>query len=378
MEKQQAASIKEYFITHKEEFLSDLHEFVSAESPSNDKEYANRCCDVLCGIVKRRLGAEGKRFPQDEFGDHVMFEIGSGARKFILIGHYDTVWDVGAKPTVFEGNFIKGPGIFDMKFGIISSIWSLKAVFDMNLPFDDKTVYLLYNSDEEVGSPTSKPIMLENAQQYEAALVLEPSFNGGIKTERKGVGVINVEITGLASHSGSNYEAGISAIDEAAKIVEYLHSLTDLEKGTTVNVGTIKGGTRRNVVAAECSMLVDFRVKTAAEGDMLLEKVSQIKPSREGIKLDIKASLERPPFEKTPGNMALYKKLEEVAADMDIEIFDIATGGASDGNFTSYAGIPTIDGLGAVGDGGHALSEYVDVDKSLERTMLLCGYWVEL
>ncbi|MCL2564953.1 MAG: M20 family metallopeptidase [Defluviitaleaceae bacterium] len=378
MEKQLANQIKEYFITHKADLLADLHEFVAADSPSNDKEYANRCCDVLCGIVKRRLGVEGKRFPQEEFGDHVMFKIGDGGKKFILIGHYDTVWDVGAKPTVFEGNIVKGAGVFDMKYGIISSIWSLKAVFDLKLPFDDKTVYLLYNSDEEVGSPTSKPIILENAEQYEAALVLEPSFNGGIKTERKGVGTVDVHITGLASHSGSNHEAGISAIDEAARITGYLHSLTDYEKGTTVNVGIIKGGTRRNVVAAECSLTVDFRVKTAVEGDKLLEKISLIKPSREGIKLDIKANLERPPFEKTPGNMALYKKLEELAKDMDLEIFDIATGGASDGNFTSYAGIPTIDGLGAVGDGGHALSEYVDVEKSLERTVLLCGYWTKL
>jgi len=378
MEKQLANQIKEYFVTHKEDLLADLRELVTAESPSNNKEYANRCCDVLCGIVKRRLGAEGKRFPQEEFGDHVMFKIGEGARKFILIGHYDTVWDVGAKPIVFEGNIAKGSGIFDMKFGIISSIWSLKAVFDLKLPFDDKTVYLLYNSDEEVGSPTSKPIILENSEQYEAALVLEPSFNGGIKTERKGVGIVNVKITGLASHSGSNPEAGISAIDEAAKITQYLHSLNDFEKGTTVNVGIINGGTRRNVVAAECSMLVDLRVKTGLEGDKLLEKIALIKPSREGIKLDINASIERPPFEKTQGNMALYKKLQEAAEDMDIEIFDIATGGASDGNFTSFAGIPTIDGMGAVGDGGHALSEYIDIDKSIERTVLLCGYWTKL
>lgn len=377
MDKQTAARIKEYFANHKEDILADLHELVIAESPSNNKEYANRCCDILCGIVKRRLGIEGKRFPQAEHGDHIIFQIGNGARKCLLIGHYDTVWDVGAKPTVFEGNIVKGPGIFDMKYGIISSIWSLKAVFDLQLPFD-KTVYLLYNSDEEVGSLTSKPLILEYVKHCEAALILESSFKGGIKTERKGVGDVEIDITGLASHAGSNYEAGISAIDEAAKIITYLHSLTNLEKGTTVNVGIISGGTRNNVVAANCRLNVDFRVKTVEESDKLLEKINGIKPSREGLTVKINAELNRPPFEKTPGNMALYKKLAEVASLMDIEIFEVATGGGSDGNFTSYAGVATIDGLGAVGDGSHAMHEYVDVDKSLERTVLLCAYWVEL
>jgi len=376
MDKQTSNRIKEYFTTHKEELIADLIELVNAESPSNNKEYANRCCDVLCRIVEKRLGVTGKRFPQDEFGDHVMFKIGDGARKSLLIGHYDTVWDVGTKPTVREGNIIKGSGVFDMKFGIISSIWSLKAMFDLGLPLD-RTVHLFYNSDEEVGSPTSKPIMLENSEQYESAVILEPAFRGGIKTERKGVGIIDITITGLASHAGSNYESGISAIDEAAKVVTYLHSLTDLEKGTTVSVGTINGGTKRNVVAAECSLLVDFRVRTSAEADRLLDALYSIKPSRDGLTVKVEGGLNRPPFEKTPGNVALYKKLQEVAAEMDIEIFEIATGGASDGNFTSYAGIATIDGMGAVGDGAHALTEYIDVDASLERTMLLCGYWAK-
>jgi len=376
MDKQIVARIKEYFKTHKEDLILDLLELVDAESPSNNKEYSNRCCDVLCAIVEKRLGVTGERFPQEEFGDHVMFKIGDGARKTLLIGHYDTVWDVGAKPTIREGNIIKGSGVFDMKFGIISSIWSLKAMADLGIALD-RTVYLLYNSDEEVGSPTSKSIMLENAEQYEAAVILEPAFRGGIKTERKGVGIVDITITGLASHAGSNYESGISAIDEATKVVTYLHSLTDLEKGTTVSVGTINGGTKRNVVAAECSLGVDFRVRTSAEADRLLEAIFSIKPSRDGIDIKIDGGLNRPPFEKTPGNIALYKKIQEIAASIDLEVFEVATGGASDGNFTSYAGIPTIDGMGAVGDGAHALDEYIDVDASLERTVLLCGYWVK-
>jgi len=375
MDKQTAARIKEYFALNKEEFVSDLLALVNAESPSNNKEYANRCCDTLCAIVENRLGITGKRFPQDVYGDHVMFKVGNGARNVILIGHYDTVWDVGSKPTIRDGNIIKGSGVFDMKFGIISSIWSLKAMADLGIALD-KTVHLLYNSDEEVGSPSSKPIMLENSELYETAVILEPAYKGGIKTERKGVGIVDIHITGLASHAGSNYESGISAIDEAAKIVSYLHSLTDLEKGTTVSVGTINGGTKRNVVAAECSLSVDFRVKTSSESERLMKSLFDIKPSRDGITIRVDGDLNRPPFEKTPGNVALYKKVEEIAAQMGIDVFEIATGGASDGNFTSFAGIPTIDGMGAVGDGAHALDEYIELDKSLERTVLLCGYWI--
>ena len=378
MEKQTKTLINDYFATHREELISDLLELVKAESPTGNREYVNRCCDTLCAIMKKRLGAEGERYPQDEFGDHVMFKIGDGKRNFFIIGHYDTVWPVGnSMRIVYEGNTVKGPGVFDMKYGIISSIWSLKAIFDLKLPFD-KTVYMFFNSDEEVGSPTSKELIIDKAKPCEAALVLEPSTNGNLKTERKGVGIVDVHITGLASHSGSNYEAGISAIDEASKIIRYLHSLTNLEKGTTVNVGVINGGSARNVVAAECKLLVDFRVKTAEECEKLLANFNAIKPSREGITVKVNGELNRPPMEKTKGNIALYKKLAEVAGNMEIEIHEMASGGGSDGNFTSALGVPTIDGMGAVGDGGHALSEHIVVDKSIERTILLCAYWSAL
>ena len=372
-----ASRIREYFLVHKEELVADLLELVEAESPTNDKNSADRCCDLLSEIIFKRLGVASERIPQETYGDHLRVRVGQGGRKMLLVGHYDTVWDVGAKPTSRNGNIIMGPGVFDMKYGIISAIWSLKAVSDLQLPFD-KSVCLLFNSDEEVGSPTSKPIMLEQGEQYEAALILEPSHKGGIKTERKGVGMVEVKVKGVASHSGSDYEAGVSAIEEAAKIVTYLHSLTNLAEGTTVNVGLIDGGTRRNVVAAECKLGVDFRVRSAVACDKLMAAINSITPSREGLSVEISGELNRPPFERTEGNMALYRKLVEVASDMGMELFEIATGGGSDGNFTSYYGIATIDGMGAVGDGGHAESEYVDIDKSLERTMLLCAYWSEL
>ena len=374
MEKPTAHSIQQYFKAHHEALIADFLELVEAESPSTDKEAANRCCDVLCGIVARRLGIQGTRFPQAQYGDHVRFEAGTGGRKMLLIGHYDTVWDVGSKQTAREGDIVRGPGCFDMKYGIISSIWSLKAVADLGLPMD-KTVHLFYNSDEEVGSDTSMPIALENPGQYEAAVILEPSHHAGIKTERKGVGQFIIHITGVASHSGGDPEKGVSAIDEAARITQLLHSMTNFETGTTLNVGLIRGGTRSNVVAAKCAMEVDLRVRTVAEGARVVAAVHAIRPSREGLTVEIQGGLERPPFEKTPGNVALYTRLEGIAKDMGIEIFEIAVGGGSDGNFTSALGIPTLDGMGAVGDGGHAESEHVLLAQSLERTMLLAGFW---
>ncbi len=376
MDKQTAEKIKLYFKENREALVNDLLELVKADSPTGDVESCNKCADLLCDMVKDRLGIDTVRLPQENFGDHIVFETGSGDREILLIGHYDTVWPVGSKETTCDGNIVKGPGCFDMKYGDISLIWALKAINDLGLPLNKK-VKVVYNSDEEVGSVTSKPIILDMVSNCAAAIILEPSSDGALKTVRKGVGMITVEIEGIPSHSGADFTKGVSAIDEAAKIITYLHSLTDLEAGTTVNVGMVSGGTARNVVAAACNLLVDFRVSTAAAAKDLMEKISAIKPSREGIKLKVVGDMNRPPFERTPGNVMVYKFAEKIAADMGFEISEVAVGGGSDGNFTSFAGIPTLDGVGAVGDGGHAWHEYTDIDKSLERTALLCGFLSE-
>ena len=375
MDKQVIMNIKEYFETNREEVVLDLLELMNAESPSDNKEYADRCCDVLCGIVEKRLGIKGTRYPVDNHGDHLLFEVGSGKKKLLLIGHYDTVFEVGAKETKYEGDIITGSGCFDMKYGVISAIWALKAISDLGLELD-KTVHLFFNSDEEVGSGTSMPIILTNPDQYDAALILEPSQHGGIKTERKGVGMFEIMVTGIASHSGTDPEKGVSAIEEAARITTYLHSLTNYETGTMLNVGVIKGGTRRNVIAAECYMSLDLRVKSLEESDRIIKEIMNIKPSKEGLSIEVTGGLNRPPFERTEPNKRLYQDLYGVAQQMDIEAFEVSVGGGSDGNFTSAVGIPTIDGLGPVGDGAHALSEHIIVSESLERTMLLTGYLV--
>jgi len=376
MDKHTVERIKQYFKDNREALVNDLLTLMKADSPTGNVEACNKCADVLCGMIKDRLGIDAARLPQEKFGDHITFEAGSGERKVLLIGHYDTVWPVGSKETTFDGNIVKGPGCFDMKYGDISIIWALKALSDLDIPLG-KNVKVVYNSDEEFGSLTSKPVILDMAAGCDAAVILEPSADGALKTQRKGVGMITVEVEGIPSHAGTDYTSGVSAIDEAAKIVSYLHSLTDLEKGTTVNVGIISGGTARNVVAAACTLKVDFRVTTAAAADDLFKKVNAIRPSREGIKLDITCEFNRPPFERTPGNVMVYEFAQKLAADFGYEISEISVGGGSDGNFTSFEGIPTLDGLGAVGAGGHAWHEYTDIDKSLERTALLCAFLTE-
>ena len=376
MDKLTAEKIKLYFKENREALVNDLILLMNADSPTGNVEACNKCADVLCGLIKDRLGVEATRIPQEKFGDHITFETGSGDESMLLIGHYDTVWPVGAKETTYDGNIVKGAGCFDMKYGDISIIWALKAISDLGIPLKNK-IKVVYNSDEEFGSLTSKPIILNMVKGCKAAVVLEPASEGALKTERKGVGMITVDIEGIPSHAGTDYTKGVSAIDEAAKIVSYLHSLTDLEKGTTVNVGMISGGTARNVVAAACTLKVDFRVTTAAAAEELSEKVNAIRPSREGIKLNVSFELNRPPFERTPGNVMVYEFAGKLAADLGYEISEIAVGGGSDGNFTSFEGIPTLDGLGSIGAGGHAWHEYTDIDKSLERTAILCGFLTE-
>ena len=378
MKQQTADAIKQYFSDHYEEFLSDFMKLLRAESPSNNKAAGEACAKVLSEIVWDRLAVKPLVYEQEDYAPHLRFTVGSGKRRVLLMGHYDTVWDVGSKPISCENGIVRGPGCFDMKCGLISAIWSLKAAADLQLPMNDLSVDLFFNSDEEPGSTTSNPIYMANIQDYCAAIVLEPSHDGGIKTERKGNGDFRIEITGTAAHAGVDHAKGRSAIGEAARIITYLHSLTNYETGTTLNVGIIEGGTRRNVVAANCAMVVDMRMCTQSVGEEVVRKVYALKPSRDGIGIKISGGINRPAMEKTPQNTALYQKLQSLAADMDIEVHEVSVGGCSDGNFISAAGIATLDGMGAVGAGAHAENEYVDMKKSLERTMLLCGLLSEL
>ena len=240
-------------------------------------------------------------------------------------------------------------------------------------------IVFLHNSDEEIGSPSSKCYIEEEAKKSKAVLVLEPSIPGGaLKTWRKGVATFEIKINGRGGHAGADYYEGASAILEAAHQTVYLHSLSSFEDGTTVNVGVVNGGIASNVIADEVLLNVDVRVKTAEAGERITKKILELKPVDSNTSIKIEGGMNRPPMERNSRNLALFRIAEQVAAQMSINLTESGTGGASDGNFTSALGIPTLDGLGAVGGGGHSVDEHLEVTSLIERGAILAGLLFKL
>ncbi len=381
MHKQEAESmpnqkdILAHLRSYQDKMVELLEAFTNTDSPSTGKLYMDR----FAGLVARQwqsLGTNVTTLREEEYGDHVKVEWGSGRESILLLCHMDTVWDAGEtqkRPFRVENGKAYGPGAYDMKAGIVQAIFAVKALQDMGLS-PAKKIIVLHNSDEEIGSPSSRPIIESEALKASAVLVLEPPVRGGaLKTWRKGVGDFIVAIQGRASHAGADYKKGISAITEAAHQILRLHSLTDLEKGTTVNVGVVKAGTRPNVVAEQASLSVDLRVTTIDAAKEVVPKILGLKPVDPRITLAVQGELERPPMERNENNLRLFKLAHAIGSEMGIELAESGTGGASDGNFTSALGIPTLDGLGAVGDDGHAVTEHVVVSSLPERAAVLAG-----
>jgi glutamate carboxypeptidase len=261
--------------------------------------------------------------------------------------------------------------VFDMKAGIVQGLWAMHALG--RIQPGQHAVRMLLNSDEETQSRRSRPIIEAAAREARAALVLEPSLDGALKTARKGVARFDIAVRGRAAHAGVEPEAGRSAIAEMARVVTFLHGLTDARTGTTLNVGLISGGTRPNVVAAEAHAVVDVRVKTPAEAGRVTTLVRGLQPTQEGIEIAVSGGFARPPMERTPQIGALFVLAQRVAAEMGLELSEAATGGASDGNFCAAVGIPVLDGLGAVGGGAHAVEEHVVTDAMPLRAALGAG-----
>lgn len=313
---------------------------------------------------------------QAKQGNHVKAEWGQGDENILLLCHMDTVWDVGEtkkRPFRVEDGKAYGPGVYDMKAGIVQAIFAVKTLQDLGLA-PGKRIVVLHNSDEEIGSPSSRPVIEEEARKAAAVLVLEPTALGGsLKTWRKGVGSFTVSIKGRAAHAGADYEKGVSAITEAAHQILRLHGFTDLDAGTTVNVGVINAGTRPNVIAEQATLQVDLRVKTMDAANQVIPKILGLEPVHPEITLEVKGELNRPPMERTEGNLRLFRLAQEIGREMGLELTESGTGGGSDGNFTSALGIPTLDGLGAVGDGAHALTEHVILSSLPERAAIVAG-----
>ncbi len=374
-----AERIVESVSGQRESIVRLLAELASLESPSLVPETQLPVQSLLRGALEE-IGYECRHVPGRKTGGHI--ELSPRGRRAgpaplqLLVGHTDTVWPVGTLKRMpvdvdREKGVVRGPGVFDMKGGLVQIVFALRALAELDVqPAITPVVFV--NSDEEIGSPESHPHVERLAKTASRVLVLEPALGreGKIKTTRRGVGGFEIRVVGKASHSGLDPEVGVSAIEEMSHVIQALHALTDRDRGTGVNVGTVTGGTRANVVAAECRARVDVRVSTLADARAVEDAIRGLAPTTPGTRLEIEGAVDRAPMEATPRNRALWEATRECGRHLGLELSEGRSGGASDGNITSlYAA--TIDGLGAVGDGAHALHEYVEIDKLLERTALL-------
>ncbi|HEV7520506.1 MAG TPA: M20 family metallopeptidase [Candidatus Angelobacter sp.] len=374
---QSALSYLAFCQQNQEEMMTLLQRMVEIESPSDNKAAVDSMGAFLAEEFER-LGGQVTFYPQQAAGNHLKIEFAGGSGKpVLLLGHFDTVWPMGtlaSMPFRLEAGRAFGPGIYDMKAGIAMMIFALRALqaAGSNGP---RPVTVLLDTDEEVGSTTGRPIVEATARDCEAVLVLEPSQGpqGHLKTSRKGVGDITVRVRGRASHSGVDFEKGQSAIVELARQLLEIVKFSDLSRGITVNPGVIQGGTRSNVVAAEAWAEVDLRVIHAADAPLLEKRFAALKPFNPQCSIEISGGMNRPPMERTEGTVRLFELAREIAGTVGLEIAESSTGGGSDGNFTSALGIPTLDGLGALGEGAHASNESVVIQQLPQRTAVLAG-----
>lgn len=371
--------IVDYVTAHGQQILEDLKTLVQAESPTDCKELVDGCGQAIRQLVQQRLGLEATVYPQPVRGDHMSFTMGDGAEQVMILAHFDTVWQQGRLSLRQEGDRLYGPGILDMKGGLVAAIWAMKACRELGLPLN-KRICLLCTADEEVGSGTSRGLIEQKARESAVVLCAEPAeaVTGNLKTARKGTGKYTVTITGKASHAGNDPQGGVSAVEEMAKQTLYLHGLTDYDKGTTVNVGVARGGTRPNIVAEEAVMEVDVRTWSLQEAQRIDGLLQGLQPTRPGITLRVEGGIGRPALEFTEANKKAFAIAQQAAAELGQALEGAAVGGGSDGNFTSALGVATLDGLGAVGDGPHAEREHIEVSRYLPRVALLANLLTKL
>ena len=352
-----------------------LRDLVLVESPSDSKPAVDAAVRLVASLAQT-IGGRVKLHRQKHFGDILEARFGparSPRKPILLLGHLDTVWPLGTLQSMpwrkGDGHFF-GPGVLDMKSGVAMALAAIRALSQLGV---SRPFTLLLTSDEEVGSPASRPITEQLALSSSAVLVLEPAQGLACKTARKGVGDYRIDVTGVASHSGVDFASGHSAILELARLLETVAGFTNLRRGLTVNPGVISGGTRSNVVAEHAFAEVDVRIARASDAARVDRLFRSLRCFDPGCSLEVTGGLNRPPMERKPGTVALYKQARRLAAELGFQLDEAATGGGSDGNFTAALGVPTLDGLGAVGEGAHAAHESVLIDHLVPRTALLAA-----
>jgi glutamate carboxypeptidase len=358
--------------------VETIRELVEIESPSDNKQAVDRIAAFLAPKFEG-LGGRTQLHRSNDFGDSLQidFEGEANRRPVLLLGHYDTVYPLGTlarMPCEIENGHLRGPGVLDMKSGIALMFHAIEALraWQGALP-RPVTVFLV--SDEEVGSHSSRAITEALAKESAGVLVLEPAagLRGAVKTARKGVGEYRLRVKGVAAHAGLDPGKGHSAILELSRQIAAISKLNNVSQGLSVNPGVIQGGTRTNVIAAEASVGFDVRIKRAKQAAGIDRKLRSLKAFDKHCKLEVTGNINRLPMERTAGVAALYNKAREIASQMNWKLAEAAVGGGSDGNFTAGIGIPTLDGMGGVGEGAHAVHEFIVVSELPRRALLLAG-----
>lgn len=367
------SAIAQYLADARAQMVADLTGYIEQETPSDDLAALDAGLAWVRGWLGERIGepAEERRVDGGEHGDVAVLDYaasGGGEGRVAVLCHYDTVWPLGTLegwPVRIDGDRLTGPGAFDMKAGLVQVVWAIRAAREAGLPLP--AIRLVLNGDEETGSPASRPVIEAEVADCDAVLVFEASAEGALKTARKGVGIFQVTTRGIEGHAGLDPERGVSAIDEIARVVVQLHGAADLAAGTSVNVGTLRGGSRSNVTAGLATAMVDVRVADQEERARIDGVLQALSPRHELAELEVGGGWNRPVMQRSEGTARLFALAEEAAAELGTSIRETSVGGASDGNFAAALGLPVLDGLGAVGDGAHARHEWISIAGLLER-----------
>jgi glutamate carboxypeptidase len=367
---------------HLPQILATLRRFVNAESPSLEKVAADRCCGVIAEEWNKH-GARAERISQKHRGDLLRITHTPGkfrpSGQLLVLGHYDTVYSTGTlakMPFRLAGGKAYGPGTFDMKAGIVQALFALQALQHAEISLRKRLVFL-WTSDEEIGSESSRKFFETEARRSDAVFVLEPAFGprGLLKTARKGVGEAELIVHGRASHAGLAPQEGINAIHELARQLACIEGWNDFRRGVTINAGIIEGGTRANVIPERARAVLDLRALEISDMRGMERRLHALRPFHRGARLEITGGFRRPPLERKM-SLSLFARVKSLAKQMNLSLGECTVGGGSDGNFTAALGIPTLDGLGAVGEGAHSSREHILIHTMPARAALLAALLV--
>src|ERR1700681_120560 len=374
-----AQELKNFLQPALPQMIDTLRRFVIAESPSLEKAYADRCCDIIAAEW-RKYGLQVRLVAQKNRGNHLHVVSPSNSSRpkgqLLILGHYDTVYASGTlkkMPFRFTAGKAYGPGTFDMKAGIVQALFACHALQKLN-HVPHKRIVFLWTSDEEIGSDSSRKLIETEARRSDAVFVLEPSYGprGLIKTARKGLGEAEIIVHGRASHAGLAPEEGINAVHELCHQLSRILKWNNPHRGTTVNADIIQGGTRTNVIAERARAGLDLRATSIAEMTRIERQLLALKPHLRVARLEIHGGFSRSPLERKM-SAALFTRAKSLAAEMNLSLKECVAGGGSDGNLTAALGIPTLDGLGAVGDGAHSTHEHILTSAMPIRAALLAA-----